>query len=228
MIKKHSCGAILYTFYKGQIYIILGEEHGDWFAFKGTREKNESNEQAAIREINEETCGLLTPKKIKLDCMFSTKRKIYHIGLVKINMDFIDEFYSVRKLCTRPEMLEKTNVRAFPITYDFNKFHKITRHPINYYLNYLKSHMRTYIYKSIGKVNMQGVDKNKHPVRTMFKNMQINIENKNRRVYYGFPVQPAVNQYLRLKNHDRLNKYDKWNRNTHIFNQAGYGLTIVF
>ena len=42
-MKKHSCGAILYTISKKKVYIILGMENGEWFPFKGTREKCENN-----------------------------------------------------------------------------------------------------------------------------------------------------------------------------------------
>ena len=55
-MKKHSCGAILYTIHNNNIYVILGLEDGKWFPFKGVREHGETNTQAAIREINEETC----------------------------------------------------------------------------------------------------------------------------------------------------------------------------
>ena len=138
-MKKHSCGAILYTISKNKVYVILGMEHGGWFPFKGTREKHENNRQAAIREIHEETCGIVNIKYIDLKCNFSTKSKHYHIGLVYVPLDNIKKFYKTRKkiMETTPykaAFLEKTEINLFKLdTITSYDFHDVTRIPVNYY-----------------------------------------------------------------------------------------------
>jgi 8-oxo-dGTP pyrophosphatase MutT (NUDIX family) len=125
---------------------VLGMEKGQWFPFKGTREKYETNEQAAIREINEETCGVVKLENIELKCNYSTKRKNYHIGLIKIQCDVIDKFYKNRAQITINNydnnydvFLEKSDIKMFPLESIFNNnFHSVTVIPINYYLPYLK------------------------------------------------------------------------------------------
>jgi hypothetical protein len=146
-MKKHSCGAILYTIYKNDIYIILGMEKGKWFPFKGTKEKGETNEMTAVREIQEETCDTVHVDSISLDCHYSSKRKHYHIGLIQVSSHVINEFYQNRynllSEC-RPydkyyPYLEKTNMQMFLLTDIFNNnFHDITISPIKYYYPYLK------------------------------------------------------------------------------------------
>ena len=142
-MKKHSCGAILYTISKKKVYIILGMENGEWFPFKGTREKCENNKQAAIREIHEETCGIVNVKYIDLKCNFSTKRKHYHIGLVYVPLDNIKQFYKTRKniLEKTPHntaYLEKTEINLFELDNILNyKFHEVTRIPVYYYKEFL-------------------------------------------------------------------------------------------
>lgn len=145
-MKRHSCGAILYTVYNNKIYIVLGMEKGQWFPFKGTRDKGETNEQAAIREINEETCGVVKLKNIDLKCHYSTKRKHYHIGLIKIQSDIIDEFYKNRAHINTNNYyhnydvyLEKSDIKMFSLESIFNNnFHEVTAIPIKYYFPYLK------------------------------------------------------------------------------------------
>lgn len=145
-MKRHSCGAILYTVYNNKIFIVLGMEKGQWFPFKGTRERGETNEQTAIREINEETCGVVKLKNIELKCHFSTKRKHYHIGLIKIESDVIGKFYKSRAQITVNNydndydvFLEKSDIKMFPLESIFNNdFHSITTIPIKYYFPHLK------------------------------------------------------------------------------------------
>jgi ADP-ribose pyrophosphatase YjhB (NUDIX family) len=146
-MKKHSCGAILYTIYNNKVHIVLGWELDDWFPFKGTREIGENNKQAAIREIKEETCGALDLTYIDLKCNFSTKRKHYHIGLVEISTKEIDDFYKNKKKildewCANGsreedykwEYMEKIELKAFPLENIFKKkFHEISYIPIKYY-----------------------------------------------------------------------------------------------
>lgn len=144
-MKKHSCGAILYTISKKKVYIILGMENGEWFPFKGTREKKENNIQAAIREIHEETCGIVNIEYIDLKCNFSTKRKHYHIGLVYVALNSINQFYKRRKniLENTPfkdndSYLEKTEINLFELDDIKNhKFHEVTRIPVQYYKEFL-------------------------------------------------------------------------------------------
>ncbi len=145
-MKKHSCGALLYTIYKNQVFVVLGMEKGNWFPFKGTREHGESNNDAAIREICEETCNVVKIKKIDLDCKYSTKRKYYHIGLVEIQYTDIDKFYENRRKLTEYikkencdnekfySCLEKTYIDMFHINGILSRnFHNVTMKPIKYY-----------------------------------------------------------------------------------------------
>jgi 8-oxo-dGTP pyrophosphatase MutT (NUDIX family) len=137
-MKINSCGAVLYTVYSNRVYIILGQEFGDWFPFKGKCDKNETLEEAAIREISEETCMTVNVNKISLDCTFSTARKVYHIGLVFVPYTFIELFYKQRQKMISSKYLEKTNIKMFDIGKIQNyKFHKVTSIPIYYYYPYL-------------------------------------------------------------------------------------------
>jgi 8-oxo-dGTP pyrophosphatase MutT (NUDIX family) len=139
-MKKHSCGAILYTTIEGVHYMILGKENGDWFPFKGTREGNETNEQAAIREVYEETCGLVRVSDITLYCHYSTKRKHYHIGLIYVDPDIISKFNKKRNnpsLKIAPCFIEKSEIALFRIDkLRFRKFHKVSMIPILFYMRY--------------------------------------------------------------------------------------------
>jgi 8-oxo-dGTP pyrophosphatase MutT (NUDIX family) len=139
-MKKHSCGAILYTIYNCRVYIILGMEKGEWFPFKGTREKGETNDEAAIREIYEETCTIVDVTRINLDCHYSTKRKHYHIGLIHVEPCIMNKFYEKRNIIEKKEFLEKTSIRAFALDeLKPNYFHAVTRIPIQYYYWKLKT-----------------------------------------------------------------------------------------
>lgn len=146
-MKKHSCGAILYTIFNNNVFIILGMEKDEWFPFKGTKDKDETSEEAAIREIYEETCGTVRVDKIELKCNYSTKRKHYHIGLVQVSISILKEFYINRaqilyKNNYSPEnyaYLEKTEIKMFSLnTIHENKFHDITSIPINFYYQHLE------------------------------------------------------------------------------------------
>jgi len=143
-MKKHSCGAILYIIENSTVYIILGMEKGQWFPFKGIREKGETNDEAAIREINEETCGSVSINYIDLKCNYTTKRKHYHIGLVRIYKNQFMNFYRNRdymlnRYDNRINFLEKNKIKMFEIENILsNDFHEITITPIMYYLPFLK------------------------------------------------------------------------------------------
>jgi ADP-ribose pyrophosphatase YjhB (NUDIX family) len=149
-MKKHSCGAILYIIRRGTVYIVLGMEKGQWFPFKGLRDRGETNTQAAIREIKEETCNSVHITNIDLNCNYSTKRKHYHIGLVRITPDEFSQFYYNREnmlndwradnksSCYNWNYLEKNDIKMFPVDDIMNyNFHEITEIPIKYYYNHL-------------------------------------------------------------------------------------------
>jgi 8-oxo-dGTP pyrophosphatase MutT (NUDIX family) len=138
-MKKNSCGAILYTISERRIYIILGMEKGEWYPFKGSKEGDETYEETAIREVYEETCKLVTVDDINLQCHYSTKRKNYHIGLVKVEPSIMVKFNKNRASCSNKAYKEKTALRMFELD-NITKyaFHFITQKPISYYYNELK------------------------------------------------------------------------------------------
>ncbi len=56
MLKEKSCGAVVYKYVDDDIYVLLVKHNiGHWSFPKGHVEKNESEEETAIREIKEET-----------------------------------------------------------------------------------------------------------------------------------------------------------------------------
>lgn len=136
---KHSCGAILYTISPwGEVGVILGKEHGNYLQFKGCTQPGETKEQTAIREIYEETCGLVKIDKITLYHVFNTKHKHYHIGLCYVPYNIIYDFPKALKTEKRHDYLEKTAIRFFPLTYIRNKnIHKIAMYSIKFYWNVL-------------------------------------------------------------------------------------------
>ena len=146
-MKIHSCGAILYTSFNNDIYIILGMEKGMWFPFKGTREIGETCAEAAIREIYEETCSIVKLDDIELNCQYSTKRKYYHIGLVYVNHNIIQQFYTNRSdilvdstIKNKNIFLEKSDIKLFKFDdIKNNKFHSITKIPILFYYDKLSN-----------------------------------------------------------------------------------------
>jgi ADP-ribose pyrophosphatase YjhB (NUDIX family) len=154
-MKKHSCGAILYTISNNNVYVVLGMEKGQWFPFKGTREKGETNNQAAIREIKEETCNAVHIKHIELKCNYSTKRKHYHIGLTRITSEEFNLFYHNKHIMLHEynpkgtpleynwAYVEKEDIKMFPLDNIMsNNFHEITKIPIKYYYHYLSKLQR--------------------------------------------------------------------------------------
>ena len=137
---KHSCGAILYSYnpFNGQIGIILGLEGKHWLPFKGCNNKNETYEQAAIREIYEETCGIIKLKNIKLNHKFNSKNKHYHIGLVYVDYNLIRQFPKIRSTMIKNDFKEKQKIRFFPLSFfkkRKTKIHKLTMESINFYWN---------------------------------------------------------------------------------------------
>jgi hypothetical protein len=138
---KISCGAIFYTFdSNNNIGIILGLEGDQWFPFKGCKETDETITQTAIREIKEETCGLVDIKEIDLEHKFSSKRKIYFIGICEVSNDFVNQFEKKRLEETRASFMEKKAVKVFTLSEAFidKSVHGITKSSLYYFENKLK------------------------------------------------------------------------------------------
>lgn len=142
--KRVSCGAILYTIIKNEVYIILGYECENWYPFKGRPSFYETYEEAAIREIKEETCNAVEIKSIDLECHYSTKNKKYKIGFVEVSPTAIIKFYKNRKKMMNElkddkdkysnPFLEKEKLGLFNIK-NINKFYfpYVTHFPIQYF-----------------------------------------------------------------------------------------------
>ena len=133
---KNSCGAILYTYNEfGEFGIILGLEGDHWLPFKGCSNFNETFEQAAIREIREETCNLVHIDNIKLDHIFMSKRKTYHIGLCYAPYDIIYKFDRVKKLYDDYSYKEKDKIKFFPFKnlLENRDIHVLTKLSIEFY-----------------------------------------------------------------------------------------------
>ncbi len=142
--ERKSCGAIFYAFNpNGQLGIILGTEARtvveSWLPFKGGCHENETHEETAIREIYEETGGLVQLDSINLYHKFSTKRKIYHIGICEVPYDIIEKFDKLRSSETRAEFLEKKQLGFFlyPDVLKDPAVHNISRASILFYKNFL-------------------------------------------------------------------------------------------
>jgi ADP-ribose pyrophosphatase YjhB (NUDIX family) len=139
---KNSCGGLLYAISpNGTTGIILGIEGNDWLPFKGCNEPNETFEQTAIREICEETCGIVQIKTIKLDHQFTSKRKNYYIGLVCVDYDIVNQFDIISKNENRIEYKEKKELRFFPLCDVLNdpRVHEISKASVRYYWNRLNT-----------------------------------------------------------------------------------------
>ena len=137
---EHSSGALLYSFSPdNEIGVILGLENNHWLPFKGTNNINETYEEAAIREIFEETCGLVKIDVINLDHSFSTKYKHYHIGLVEVPFSIVNDFTKQRQIENRCEFIEKKSIKFFPLNELKNNLyiHSITMSSILFYWNKL-------------------------------------------------------------------------------------------
>lgn len=135
---RHSCGALLYTFHpkSGEIGIILGLEKSHWLPFKGGNKNNESYEAAAIREVYEETCGLLKLTTINLEHHFHSKSKQYHIGLCHADYSIVDQFLQARKKQTKKDFQEKEKIQFFSLKDIMNGnhiIHKITMASVYYF-----------------------------------------------------------------------------------------------
>jgi len=139
---KTSCGALLYTYNPaGSIGIILGCENGLWLPFKGCTEDNETYEQTAIREVEEETCGVVKLNSINLEHKFASKRKQYYIGLSLVDYGVIDRFNESIKNESRASHCEKKELQFFDLksVLSDTRIHNITKASIKYYWNKLNS-----------------------------------------------------------------------------------------
>jgi 8-oxo-dGTP pyrophosphatase MutT (NUDIX family) len=138
---KTSCGALFYSFNTdGDIGVILGLEYYDWLPFKGCVEAGETPEQAAIREVHEETCGLVCLETIDLNHKFMSKRKHYHIGLCFVPCDIIDKFSELVKDENRKAFKEKKELKFFPLNdiLSNDTIHCISKASIAYYWDQLQ------------------------------------------------------------------------------------------
>ena len=140
---KNSCGAIFYTYDdSGNIGVILGEEDkNEWLPFKGCSHENETLEEAAIREIKEETCGLLELNEIVLEHKFSSKRKNYFIGLCYAPYAIISQFDEKIKNETRKEFKEKKKLKfvALENILYIPEIHSLSKASIEYYWDRLNN-----------------------------------------------------------------------------------------
>jgi ADP-ribose pyrophosphatase YjhB (NUDIX family) len=137
----HSCGALLYTIHNKEVYIVLGKEYGEWLPFKGRKERNETYEMAASREIEEETCKLINvnPTEINLSCNFSSGKKCYHIALIHVAYNTINKFDERRLKMTEDKYLEKTDIKLFTLKEAIElEFHYVTKKTIEFYYEYLE------------------------------------------------------------------------------------------
>ncbi len=171
---KKSYGAILYAFDPdGILGIILGDEsHNnshEWLPFKGGSFENETPEQTAIRELHEETCGLITIDSINLHHKFSTKRKEYHIGLVEAPYTILSDFEEARKKEIREAYKEKKELRFFPfpdVLHD-RTVHNISKSSILYYKN------------TLDRISEFGMACNIEPY-SRYQGMYVNLKMENR------------------------------------------------
>lgn len=134
-----SCGALLYTCNPhGQLGVILGVERTEsygYLPFKGRPEANETYEQAAIREVYEETCGLVQVDHIDLCHQFQTTHKKYFIGLIKVPYDIIKKFEIKRATETNASSMEKLKIKFFPLNQMHNReIHPLSRLSIKFWL----------------------------------------------------------------------------------------------
>jgi ADP-ribose pyrophosphatase YjhB (NUDIX family) len=163
---RHSCGAILYAYDpNGDLGIILGMEGTHWLPFKGGSEGDETVEETAVREIYEETCGLVHITNISLDHVFNSRHKHYHIGLCEVPYDIIRQFPKKRKEATEKKFMEKQSVKFFPLTglRDNKCIHSITRASIKFFWGQLMmlASNRQIDQTEGGRLRVQGLTQNR-------------------------------------------------------------------
>jgi len=88
-----------------------------WGFLKGVQDKDETNEQTAIREFHEE-CGILVEKEY-LEKMFLQENETKDIGIYLVNYDNIskvERFFENEKLYQRFLSWENNQVQFFDIS----------------------------------------------------------------------------------------------------------------
>ena len=118
--KVNSCGAILYSYDEnGDFGLILGKERicdggkMKWYPFKGCSEEGETLKETAIREVFEETGGLVKMNNIDLYLAFTTPNKNYYIGLYQVPYSIVDKFNSMNRNIMHEDFKEKEEIRFF-------------------------------------------------------------------------------------------------------------------
>ena len=150
---KISCGAVLYTIINKRVYLVLGKEYENYYHYKGGCHSNETFEETAIREIYEETMGLVKLDNIILDCRNTiTKNKRYILGLVYIEPIIIHQFNERKKLgntCFPECFNEKDDMKLFSLECIFNlDLPKPTIKPILFYYKKLYNIQKKLIYNN--------------------------------------------------------------------------------
>lgn len=178
---KNSCGALFYTFDpNGNIGIVLGLEQGEWLPFKGCNEEGETFMETAIREIQEETCGLVKIQNITLDHKFTSKRKHYYIGICEVPYDIIEQFNLIRQNEKRKEYMEKEELKFFNLDtiMQCKEIHNISKASINYFMNKLL----------LLNTKDKPIEYNrKHSINALYVNDQLD----NQIEQYSSPQQPS-------------------------------------
>lgn len=112
-------GICLYKIENNNIKVLLCKSVSSkekWGFLKGGQEKDETNEQTAIREFHEE-CGIKVEKKY-LENYFEQKNKTKDIGIYLVNYDKInniESFFINEKLLDTYLSSENSSVKFFNI-----------------------------------------------------------------------------------------------------------------
>jgi ADP-ribose pyrophosphatase YjhB (NUDIX family) len=231
---KNSCGAIFYTFNpNNNIGVILGLEQGEWLPFKGCNENGESFMETAIREIKEETCGLVEISNISLDHKFTSKRKHYYIGICEVPFDIIEKFNIIRKNEKRKEYIEKEELKFFNLdtVLDCKEVHNISKASINYFMNKL-----ILLNTSLQNKNLQNTNKietkynRKHSINIGYQNNLLSTINNFKLDKYNIEECNLDNYNLEdfsIQCNKKINFNDKYNQrkiNSLTFNQRYYNV----
>lgn len=137
-IAKHN-GKIYLLFSRERKIFSKDKDRGKWSDFGGSKEKNESQYQTAIREAVEESAGLLGNNKelkasLKNNTLGIIKNKQYSIWLIKVNYDknlpnifhnhFIDGIKNHTSLVkAKNGLYEKDKLAWFNVNYLHQKKH---------------------------------------------------------------------------------------------------------
>lgn len=119
-LTKSSCsyGAMFYTRISGIPHVILGSEGPEktWCPFTGQIEKHETSKDCAIREVFEESRGLIELNEVFFDFTWH-KKSGGEIGimLVYVEPDFIEKFNKMDVSKLPNSYSEKSEVRAFEL-----------------------------------------------------------------------------------------------------------------